>query len=133
MDAGHGCSTRISADDCFMRPLGHLVGIIRLLCIANHLQSNQPLKPLSRSIFVALFKSLPFKGGSRFEGVDLADVEPQKLRDKMASAIKTLVVAILCLSFWHANFEGQWTLVGYHDDGSLQPTRFEHAGGGSRG
>ena len=29
------------------------------------------------------------------------------------------------LSFWDAKFEGRWTLVGYHDDGSLQPTRFE--------
>jgi hypothetical protein len=81
MDAGHGCSTRISVDDCFMRPLDHLVGIIRLLCIASHLQSNQPLKPLSRPIFVALLKSLAFKGDGRFEGVDLAHVgPPQKLR-----------------------------------------------------
>jgi len=29
------------------------------------------------------------------------------------------------LSFWDENFEGHWTLVGYHDDGSLKPTRFE--------
>jgi hypothetical protein len=29
------------------------------------------------------------------------------------------------LSFWDANFEGRYTLVGYHDDGSLKPTRFE--------
>jgi hypothetical protein len=29
------------------------------------------------------------------------------------------------LSFWDENFSGQWTLVGYHDDGSLKPTRFE--------
>ena len=29
------------------------------------------------------------------------------------------------LSFWDANFEGHTTLVGYHDDGSLKPTRFE--------
>jgi S1-C subfamily serine protease len=29
------------------------------------------------------------------------------------------------LSFWDAKFEGRWTLVGYHDDGSLKPTRFE--------
>ena len=29
------------------------------------------------------------------------------------------------LSFWDVNFDGQWTLVGYHDDGSLKPTRFE--------
>ena len=28
------------------------------------------------------------------------------------------------LSFWDAKFEGRWTLVGYHDDGSLKPTRF---------
>jgi S1-C subfamily serine protease len=29
------------------------------------------------------------------------------------------------LSFWDENFTGRWTLVGYHDDGSLKPTRFE--------
>ena len=29
------------------------------------------------------------------------------------------------LSFWDGNFTGNWTLVGYHDDGSLKPTRFE--------
>jgi S1-C subfamily serine protease len=29
------------------------------------------------------------------------------------------------LSFWDENFTGSWTLVGYHDDGSLKPTRFE--------
>lgn len=29
------------------------------------------------------------------------------------------------LSFWDEKFEGNWTLVGYHDDGSLKPTRFE--------
>ena len=29
------------------------------------------------------------------------------------------------LSFWDEKFEGHWTLVGYHDDGSLKPTRFE--------
>ena len=29
------------------------------------------------------------------------------------------------LSFWDENFTGNWTLVGYHDDGSLKPTRFE--------
>ena len=29
------------------------------------------------------------------------------------------------LSFWDENFTGHWTLVGYHDDGSLKPTRFE--------
>ena len=29
------------------------------------------------------------------------------------------------LSFWDDNFTGKWTLVGYHDDGSLKPTRFE--------
>jgi hypothetical protein len=29
------------------------------------------------------------------------------------------------LSFWDGNFEGRYTLVGYHDDGSLKPTRFE--------
>jgi hypothetical protein len=31
----------------------------------------------------------------------------------------------VCVYFWDANFEGRWTLVGYHDDGRLQPTRFE--------
>jgi S1-C subfamily serine protease len=29
------------------------------------------------------------------------------------------------LSFWDDNFQGHWTLVGYHDDGTLKPTRFE--------
>ena len=29
------------------------------------------------------------------------------------------------LSFWDENYTGNWTLVGYHDDGSLKPTRFE--------
>jgi hypothetical protein len=29
------------------------------------------------------------------------------------------------LSWWDENFDGHWTLVGYHDDGSLKPTRFE--------
>jgi S1-C subfamily serine protease len=29
------------------------------------------------------------------------------------------------LSFWDEKYEGHWTLVGYHDDGSLKPTRFE--------
>jgi S1-C subfamily serine protease len=29
------------------------------------------------------------------------------------------------LSFWDENYTGRWTLVGYHDDGSLKPTRFE--------
>ena len=29
------------------------------------------------------------------------------------------------LSFWDENYRGQWTLVGYHDDGTLKPTRFE--------
>ena len=29
------------------------------------------------------------------------------------------------LSFWDENFTGHWTLVGYHDDGSLAPSRFE--------
>jgi S1-C subfamily serine protease len=29
------------------------------------------------------------------------------------------------LSFWDAKFEGKWTLVGYHDDGTLKPTRFD--------
>ena len=29
------------------------------------------------------------------------------------------------LSFWDENYTGNWTLVGYHDDRSLKPTRFE--------
>jgi S1-C subfamily serine protease len=29
------------------------------------------------------------------------------------------------LSFWDEHFDGHWTLVGYHDDGSLKPSRFE--------
>jgi hypothetical protein len=29
------------------------------------------------------------------------------------------------LSFWDEKFDGHWTLVGYHDDGSLKPSRFE--------
>ena len=29
------------------------------------------------------------------------------------------------MSWWDENFDGYWTLVGYHDDGSLKPTRFE--------
>ena len=29
------------------------------------------------------------------------------------------------LSYWDENFDGHWTLVGYHDDGSLKPSRFE--------
>jgi S1-C subfamily serine protease len=29
------------------------------------------------------------------------------------------------LSYWAENFDGHWTLVGYHDDGSLKPSRFE--------
>jgi S1-C subfamily serine protease len=29
------------------------------------------------------------------------------------------------MSWWDESFDGHWTLVGYHDDGSLKPTRFE--------
>jgi len=29
------------------------------------------------------------------------------------------------LSFWDENYDGHWTLVGYHPDGSLKPSRFE--------
>jgi S1-C subfamily serine protease len=29
------------------------------------------------------------------------------------------------LSYWDETFEGRWTLVGYHADGSLNPTSFE--------
>jgi Trypsin-like peptidase domain len=29
------------------------------------------------------------------------------------------------LSLWDEKFNGRWSLVGYHDDGSLRPTRFE--------
>jgi S1-C subfamily serine protease len=29
------------------------------------------------------------------------------------------------LSYWAENFDSHWILVGYHDDGSLKPSRFE--------
>jgi S1-C subfamily serine protease len=29
------------------------------------------------------------------------------------------------LSFWDGKFDGRWSLVGYHDDGRLKPTRYE--------
>jgi len=29
------------------------------------------------------------------------------------------------LSFWDENYDGHWSLVGYHDDGTLKPSRFE--------
>jgi hypothetical protein len=29
------------------------------------------------------------------------------------------------LSFWDDSFTGRWTLVGYHLDGSLKPSKFE--------
>ncbi len=29
------------------------------------------------------------------------------------------------LSFWDNDFSGHWTLVGYHGDGSLNPTSYE--------
>src|SRR6187549_3253697 len=29
------------------------------------------------------------------------------------------------LSLWSENNDGHWTLVGYHDDGTLTPSRFE--------
>jgi S1-C subfamily serine protease len=29
------------------------------------------------------------------------------------------------LSWWDENFDGHWTLVGYHDDGGITPTRLE--------
>jgi S1-C subfamily serine protease len=29
------------------------------------------------------------------------------------------------ISFWDENFEGRWTLVGYHPDGKLEPSSFE--------
>ena len=29
------------------------------------------------------------------------------------------------LSFWDEGYDGHWTLVGYHDDGTLKPSRFE--------
>jgi hypothetical protein len=29
------------------------------------------------------------------------------------------------MSWWDENFDGHWTLVGYHDDGGPKPTRFE--------
>jgi Trypsin-like peptidase domain len=33
--------------------------------------------------------------------------------------------SVWMLSFWDEKFAGRWTLVGYHDDGRLKPTRFE--------
>ena len=29
------------------------------------------------------------------------------------------------ISWWDDKFTGQWSLVGYHDDGTLKPSRFE--------
>lgn len=29
------------------------------------------------------------------------------------------------ISYWDENFNGEWTLVGYHEDGTLRPTKFE--------
>jgi hypothetical protein len=29
------------------------------------------------------------------------------------------------LSFWDEDFSGHWTLVGYHPDGNIVPSRFE--------
>jgi S1-C subfamily serine protease len=29
------------------------------------------------------------------------------------------------ISFWDEKYDGHWTLVGYHEDGGLKPTRFE--------
>jgi S1-C subfamily serine protease len=29
------------------------------------------------------------------------------------------------ISWWDDNYTGQWSLVGYHDDGTLKPSRFE--------
>jgi hypothetical protein len=83
MDAGDGCAARISIGDCFKRPPGCLVGVIRLLCIDGRLQSDRPINSLSRPIFVALLKALPFDGINRFKGIDLGFVEPpEKLKEK---------------------------------------------------
>jgi hypothetical protein len=82
MDAGHAGSTTTSVDDCFMRPLGRLVGIIQLLCISNYLQSNQPPIPLSRSNFVVLHKSLSFERVGGFEAVNLVDIGPGGICDQ---------------------------------------------------
>ena len=67
-----------------MRPPDCLVGVIRPLCVDRRLQSDHPINPLSRPIFVALLKSLPFDGVNRLKGVDLGFVESprEKLRDK---------------------------------------------------
>ena len=110
MDAGHGCSTRISVGDCFKRSHGCLVGVVRPLCIDDRLQSDHPINPLSRPIFVALLKSLPFDGVNRFKGVDLGFVEPPG--ENMASAIKTLVMATLCVAFLVSASEAQQTVSG---------------------
>jgi hypothetical protein len=83
MDAGHGCSTKVFVGDCFKRSPGCLVGVILPLCIDGRLQSDNSVNPLSRPIFVALLKLLPFDGVSRFKGIDLGFVEPsEKLRAK---------------------------------------------------
>ena len=29
------------------------------------------------------------------------------------------------ISWWDDKYSGQWSLVGYHDDGTLKPSRFE--------
>jgi len=52
------------------------VGVVRPLCIDDRLQSDHPINPLSRPIFVGLLKSLPFDGVNRFKGIDLGLVEP---------------------------------------------------------
>jgi S1-C subfamily serine protease len=44
---------------------------------------------------------------------------------KMDMAVLGSRPSIWVVSFWDANFDGQWSLVGYHDDGTLKPTRFE--------
>ena len=69
MGAGHGCSTRISVCDCFKRPHGCLVGVVRPLCIDDRLQSDHPINPLSQANFVALLKSLPFDGVNQFKSI----------------------------------------------------------------
>jgi hypothetical protein len=36
------------------------------------------------------------------------------------------------LSLWDENYDGHWTLVGYHPDGSLIPSRFERCDHGGQ-
>jgi Trypsin-like peptidase domain len=41
------------------------------------------------------------------------------------AVLGTRPAAIWVISFWDATFGGHWSLVGYHDDGTLKPARFD--------